>query len=313
MPEHTKAVHAAISNLPQMAGIGPDDFTATRLGGLTNLVYRVEAAGKAVIVRIPGAGTEDYIDREVEVHNARAAAKAGVSARVLWADAATGVMISESLDPIATMTPDLFRSRQGSASRAGDALARLHRSGEEFRFRFELFAMIDQYLAVLAGKDTTLPDGYHDIVAAAAPVKKALADNPAPLAPCHCDPLCENFLDTGTRMWIVDWEYSGMNDPMWDLGDLSVEAGFDDAQDLEMLTAYLGRAPRAPEMGRMVIYKAMCDLLWTLWGLIQHADGNTAEDFWAYSTNRFARCRTLMETAGFQAHLAALDLRQRPQ
>ncbi len=100
----------------------------------------------------------------------------------------------------------------------------------------------------------------------------------------------ENFLDDGDKMWIVDWEYSGMNDPLWDLGDLSVEAGFTDAQDMEMLRSYFGAEPTTAQIGRMVIYKAMCDLLWTLWGLLQHADGNPAEDFWAYATSRFQRC-----------------------
>ena len=135
---------------------------------------------------------------------------------------------------------------------------------------------------------------------------EALDAQPVALAPCHCDPLCENFLDDGSRMWIVDWEYSGMNDPMWDLGDLSVEAGMDAAQDAEMMAAYLGRAPSAAETGRMVIYKAMCDLLWTLWGLIQLADENPAEDFWAYSTGRFARCKTLMDDPAFADHIAAV-------
>ena len=167
-------------------------------------------------------------------------------------------------------------------------------------------AMIDDYLKVLSTKDVDLPEGYHNVVAAAGPVKEALAAADLPLAPCHCDPLCENFLDTGAEMWIVDWEYSGMNDPMWDLGDLSVEAGMDAAQDAEMMQAYFGRAPTGFETGRMVIYKAMCDLLWTLWGLIQHADGNPAEDFWAYSTGRFARCKALMQDPAFDRHVAAV-------
>jgi thiamine kinase-like enzyme len=80
----------------------------------------------------------------------------------------------------------------------------------------------------------------------------------------------------------------------------------DDAQDAEMLAAYFGRAPSDAERGRMVIYKAMCDLLWTLWGLIQLADDNPAEDFWAYATGRFARCRALMQDARFAAHLDAV-------
>lgn len=306
MTDDLTDVHDALANLPHHAAIPEADRHLTRLGGLTNRVYRAESPAGTVIVRIPGTGTDDYIDRAVELHNAHAAAAAGVSPDILWADATTGVMITRSLDPITTMTPDLFRSRAGSPARAGAALAKLHGSGQEFRFRFELFAMIDDYLKVLAGKNTDLPEGYHDIVRAADPVKAALAANPAPLAPCHCDPLCENFLDDGDRMWIVDWEYSGMNDPLWDLGDLSVEAGFDADQEAEMMHAYFGRAPEAAETARMVIYKAMCDLLWTLWGLIQHADDNPAEDFWAYATGRFDRCKALMRSDAFAAHLAVL-------
>ena len=129
--------------------------------------------------------------------------------------------------------------------------------------------------------------------------------HPLPLTPCHCDPLCENFLDTGERMWIVDWEYSGMNDPMWDLGDLAVEAALTPDGEEAMLMAYFGGEASAFDRGRVVIYKAMCDLLWTLWGLIQLANQNPAEDFAAYARDRFARCRTLMESDGFGAHLEA--------
>jgi thiamine kinase-like enzyme len=308
MTDNKEAILAALQNLPQFGDLGAQGFSATRLGGLTNLVYRVGIGGQKLIVRLPGAGTEAYINREIELHNARAAANAGVSPEVLWGDGASGVMISRCLDPITTMTPDLFASRPGSAARAGKALAGLHNSGQAFQFRFELFAMIDDYLGILATRESDLPDGYHDIVRAAQPVKQALARNPTPLAPCHCDPLCENFLDDGQNMWIVDWEYSGMNDPAWDLGDLSVEAGFDAAQDMEMLRAYYGRDPDRSEIGRMVIYKAMCDLLWTLWGLIQHSDGNEAEDFWAYSVGRFDRCKALMHSPEFGEHLAAIDI-----
>ena len=167
--------------------------------------------------------------------------------------------------------------------------------------------MIDEYLGILDGKDVALPDGYHDVVRQAETVRAALEAHPAKLAPCHCAPLCENFLDTGETMWIVDWEYSGMNDPMWDLGDLSVEAGFDEGQEREMMAAYFDGAPPPDRWGRMVIYKAMCDLLWTLWGLIQHANQNPVDDFWAYSVNRFERCKRLMAEPDFATHLKAID------
>lgn len=97
-----------------------------------------------------------------------------------------------------------------------------------------------------------------------------------------------------------------MNDPMWDLGDVSVEGGFDAAQDEALLTAYFGDEAPPAQRGRMVIHKAMCDLLWTLWGLIQLANANPADDFRAYAEGRFARCKALMETPDFARHLAAI-------
>ena len=215
-------------------------------------------------------------------------------------------MVTRYIDDTVTMSPDLIRSRKGSPARAAEAFRRLHASGAVFPFRFELFAMIDDYLKILSTKDVALPDGYHELVREAQRVRAALAARPLPNVACHCDPLCENFLDTGERMWIVDWEYSGMNDPMWDLGDLSVEGGFSQAQDDEMLTAYFGGEAAPRDRGRMVIYKAMCDLLWTLWGLIQLANGNPADDFRAYADGRFARCKALMATADFERHLRAV-------
>ncbi|MEX0760345.1 MAG: phosphotransferase, partial [Tistlia sp.] len=192
-------------------------------------------------------------------------------------------------------------------ARAGRAFRQLHDSGRRFEFRFELFAMIDGYLKVLEPLGAELPEGYHQAVGEAGTVRRLLEARPGELAPCHCDPLCENFLDTGERMWIVDWEYSGMNDPLWDLGDLSVEAGFDAEEEAELLEAWCG-GPVAPAVqGRVVVYKAMCDLLWTLWGLIQHANGNAAEDFWAYSTGRFERCRALMADPVFARSLRAVE------
>jgi thiamine kinase-like enzyme len=180
-------------------------------------------------------------------------------------------------------------------------------SGAKFPFTFELFAMIDEYLGILSTKDVALPDGYHDVVSEAQSVRAALTRNPVPLVACHCDPLCENFLDTGEQIYIVDWEYSGMNDPMWDLGDLSVEGEFDAAQDQALLEAYAGGEPQAADRARMIIYKAMCDLLWTLWGLIQLANKNPAEDFRAYADGRFARCRKLMASELFSDSLRTLQ------
>jgi len=293
-------IASLIADIPPLAGwTGP----AQRLGGLTNRVYRLGDA----ILRVPGEGTADYIDRTAEAVAADAAAHAGVSPAVLYNDPASGLMVTRYVADTVTMTPDAFRSRSGAPARAALALRQLHQSGQVFATRFELFAMIDDYLRLLSGKDVALPDGYHAVVREAEAVRAALARTPVPLAPCHCDPLCENFLDTGSRMWIVDWEYAGMNDPMWDLGDLSVEAGFDEGQDEALLAAYFDGSAPPQDQARMVIYKAMCDLLWTLWGLIQLANHNPADDFQVYADSRFARCRALMATPGFARHLNVLQ------
>ena len=299
--EQARAAMAGIAELSTYDG------PLERLGGLTNIVFR---AGDFCL-RIPGKGTEEYIDRVNEAGAARATAAAGVSPEVVYADPESGVMVTRFIEGVATMNPDLFKSREGSPARAGQAFRTLHDRSAPFDFRFELFSMIDDYLKLLGGKTVDLPEGYHDVLSEAEAVRAALAAHPLPLAPCHCDPLCENLLDgvdeSGVaRMWIVDWEYSGMNDPVWDLSDLSVEGAFEAAQEEEMLAAYFGRDPGAGERGRFVIYKAMCDLLWTLWGLIQHANDNPAEDFWAYSVTRFERCKTLMADESFAGHVAAV-------
>jgi thiamine kinase-like enzyme len=301
-----KQARAALDKIQLFWHLDESEVEITRLGGLTNLVFRVDHGGEQYVLRLPGKGTEEYINRDHEAQAAQEAAKAGVSPDVLHVDPATGVMVTRLIDHAVTMSPEKFKLLEGAPARAGEVFRRLHSSGAEFNFHFELFSMIDGYLKVLSDKDTDLPAGYHDVVKEAKAVRKAIKAHDRPVVACHCDPLCENFLDTGKRMWLVDWEYSGMNDPMWDLGDLSVEGQFSPGQEAEMIRAYFGGEPRAADLGRIVIYKAMCDLLWTLWGLIQHANNNPAEDFWAYSVNRFERCKALMATPEFARHLAAV-------
>lgn len=298
MSDELALARKAMAGVPFLKGY---DGPVLRLGGMTNLVFQVGDH----CLRVPGKGTEEYIDRANEAVAAREAAKAVVSPDVLHFDE-HGVMVTRFIDGAQTMSPAAFKLNEGAPARAGQAFRKLHTSGAVFPFRFYLFAMIDDYLKLLSGKDVALPAGYHDVLREAEEIRTALSAHPVPLVACHCDPLCENFLDTGERMWIVDWEYSGMNDPMWDLGDLAVEAKFDERQEDEMLRAYFGGEPRPFERGRMVIYKAMCDLLWTLWGLIQVGNKNPAEDFQAYAEGRFARCRTLMRTADFARHVEAV-------
>ena len=293
-----------LSDALTRAGFAADSPT-TRLAGLTNVNHLVEHGGRRYVLRIPGAGTSEYIDRRAEEAAARSAAAAGVNAEVVFFDATDGLMVTAFVDGAATMTADRFRDLDAVA-RAGRAFRQLHTTAIPFATDFQLFGMIDEYKALLAGKGATLPDGYDELQSLADATRRALEASPRPLVPSHCDPLCENFLDTGERMYVIDYEYAGNNDPMWDLGDLSVEGGFDAEQDAALLRAYFDGEPPAHEVGRMVAYQAMCDLLWTLWGVIQHVNDNPADDFWAYATTRFERCRALLGRADYQAHLDAI-------
>jgi thiamine kinase-like enzyme len=294
-----------LSGIPQFVGTSLDRPEIERIGGMTNRNYKVTVGEESYVLRLAGAGTSEYIDREAEAHNAKVAAEAGVNAELLFFDLASGTMLCRYVLDSLTMSAETFRHLDRVA-RAAEAFQRMHACERPFKNRFDVFTQIDDYLALLRRNGARLPEGYDALQREAEIARAALASRPAPLAPCHNDPLAENFLDTGERMYLVDWEYAGMNDPMWDLGDLSVEAGFGSDQDEALLRAYFdGEAP-TDAAGRMVLYKGLCDLVWTLWGLIQVMNDNPVDDFWAYSVNRFERCGRLMRSQEFEQALAAV-------
>ena len=286
------------------AGLPPDSPTS-RLAGLTNVNHLVVVGDERFVLRIPGEGTSEYINRADEEVAARSAAAAGVNAEIVFFDPGDGLMVTRYIEGVETMSAERFTDL-AAVGRAGQVIHRLHAGAQPFAADFALFPMIDDYKALLAAKGATLPDGYGEVQRRAEMVRAALEATPVPLVPCHCDPLCENFLDTGTRMFLIDYEYGGNNDPMWDLGDFSVEGLFSAEQDDALLRAYFGGEPPSDQRGRMVAYKALCDLLWTLWGVIQFVNGNPVDDFWAYAVGRFERCKALMASPGFDAHVAAI-------
>src|SRR3712207_602500 len=127
-----------------------------------------------------------------------------------------------------------------------------------------------------------------------------------PLSPCHNDPWPANLLDAGGRLYLIDWEFSGMNDPMWDLGDLSVEAGFGPEQDRTMMDAYCGGCAPPVLYSRLELYKMLSDLLWSLWGIIQYANGNPSNDFFPYIQGRLERCKDRIGSEDFGRHLTVV-------
>ena len=303
--DHLGEVRANLARIPDFAGLAADALAVERLGGLTNRNYKITHGDDRFVLRVPGEGTSEYIDRQNEAIAARIAAEAGVNAEVLFFDDRNGVMLTRFIDGAVTMNAERFKDL-GAVARAARAFRRMHDCGRCFPTEFDLFRKMDEYLDYLERKEARIPDGYGEVQKESEAVRQALNARPARLAPCHCDPLAENFLDTGRRTYIVDWEYSGNNDPMWDLGDLSVEAAFGPDQDAALMESYFDGRPPPAETGRMVMYKAMCDLLWTLWGVIQVVNQNPADDFWVYAVTRFERCKALMGSTDFDRHLEAV-------
>lgn len=303
-------VYETLASIDGFKELMSETLVIRRLGGSTNRNYRIDCQLGSYVLRLAGEGTGEYIDREVEFYNASIASEAGVNAEIVHFDVASGTMICRYISRAVTMDIEKFRDIN-ALRRAGLAFRKLHDCGSDFKGNFDLFEQIGQYLAVLKDLDAELPAGYAEVQKDAEQLREALSMHPLPSKPCHCDPMVENCIDDGSKMHIIDFEYAGNNDPMWDLGVLSVEGDFNESQDKEFMTAYFGHAPDAFDVGRMVMYKAMCDLLWSLWGMVQYAKQNPAQDFWTYAVGRLDRCRKLMASESFPIHLQAV--RQGPQ
>ncbi len=308
------AVYAALARVPLFRNVRQDNIELELLGGaLTNVCYKVTTGGASYVLRLAGKGTSDYIDRVAEKHNARVAADAGVNVEVLYFDVRDGTMVTRFVEGISMNWGRGFSRDPGSPIRAALALKRVHRLSKEFVSRFDVFAEIDYYADLLREQRMSPPRDYYELGRKARAVRRALEASPVPLVPCHNDPWPGNLLDAGGHIYLIDWEYSGMNDPMWDLGDLSVEAGFEPEQDRTMMEAYWGGTASPAFYSRMEIYKAMSDLHWSLWGFVQHAKGNPAEDFWSYALGRLERCKARMSSGNFGRHLGAVRASGRPR
>lgn len=294
--------YLALARIPMFRGVRREAIELEPLGSLTNATYKVTTRGLSYTLRLPGKDTYEYVDRAAEEHNARITAAAGINARILYFDELRGTMLSEFLDGD-TLNEARFGRDPETPARVALALQWVHSLGPVFKSRFDVFAVIEVYLSILRKLGVALPEDYHEVARGAEAVRRALESSPMSLSPCHNDPWPGNFLDIGGRLYIIDWEFSGMNDPMWDLGDHSVEAGFGPEQDRIMLEAYFGATVPLTIYSRLALYKAMSDLLWALWGLIQHANDNPRHDFLTYAVGRLTRCKALMGGPHFGRHL----------
>jgi thiamine kinase-like enzyme len=299
------AARKRLAELPGFTIERAEAARLTRLFGMTNRVYKVESEGERLCLRIPGSGAAAArIDRHAEEVNARLAAKAGVAPEVFHFDA-DGVMLTRFLDA-ETLLPPRLQEDESAIDRTAHALRMLHESGTQFEGMFRPFESIAAYDAALDRYGAPPGSIEQRIVARVGEIGEVLATHPSPPRPCHCDPTGRNVLDDRTRVWLVDWEYSGMSDPMWDLAYFSMESRFDTAREQRLLGAYLGRMPGAAESARMTAMKPLAEVFGALWALIQIAEGKTGGDFSGYAKAAFASAARTVDAADFRHVLEAL-------
>jgi thiamine kinase-like enzyme len=284
---------------------GQDVKVSQLSGGLTNENYVVEAGGERYVMRIPGQSTELLsIDRANEVFNTKAAATTGIGPRVLEHIAALDAIVLEFI-PGTTMSAATLQSKE-MASRMAASFRRLH-GAPRFLKDFNMFRLIEEYLHIVDEHKVTIPPGYRDRLPMIARIEEAVESGALPAMPCHNDLLCENFIDDGISLRIVDYELSGNNDPCFDLGNTAQEAEFDQDLRAALCAAYFGRED-ARQLARMNLFALMSDVGWTLWGAIQAKISAVDFDFGGYYTMRWERAAGVLDSdrlAGWMAEAGA--------
>jgi thiamine kinase-like enzyme len=263
--------------------------TIQRMGGLTNHTYHVTLDdGNEYVVRIPGEGTEELINRADEKKSTELACKLGVDANLLYFGD-DGSKVTEYIPNAITMSAESLHSQENIKAIA-DIYKKMHTSGQDTGVPFEVFDMAAGYEKIINNMNVSMFDDWSEIFKKVIAIKSEIdkAVN-APKVPCHNDPLCENWVIGNGRMYLIDWEYAGMNDGMWDVADVSIEAGFDEEHDLMLLKEYLGKDPEVIDKKHFLASKIYVDYLWTLWAKARVPyDGQPMED-WA--VERYGRMK----------------------
>lgn len=265
-------------------------------GGLTNTNFKVVVDETPHFVRVPGESTELLaIDRRNEYHNTRSAAEAGVAPRILHHLPEHDVMVIEFLDGT-TMSKDLLNEK-GMPTRMAQAIKKLH-AGPRFYSDFNMFRLTEYYLRLCRERGFKTPKGYEDRMAMVKRIEDAMNVKPLETVPCNNDLLAENYIDDGKRLWLIDYEYSGNNDPTFELGNTCQEMQFNDDQISEVCAAYFGET--SPDMiARMKLNMIMSDAGWGLWAAIQASISTIDFDFWGWAEERWGRAVEKMDSSEF--------------
>ena len=252
-------IEEVFSRASALADFTPADFTITPLAGYTNLNFHLHNHQHDWVLRIPRAKTNGFIDRAAEAHNQALAHQLQIAPRVLWRDSQG-----------TTLTPTLSPSRELCAADFGndamlkiivDPIRRLHRSGVPFRGRVNLQELLYRHFAMLnEGDQQRLAPRLRQ----AERVLKLLQDCDDTYVASHNDLVLGNLIFDNTRLWLIDWEYSAMASPYWDLATLCNAANLDLQQSQRLLRVYCAEQ-RVMEESILFDYRGLLKLLSDCW------------------------------------------------
>ncbi len=269
-------------------------------GGLTNSNFKVEVDGVSYFVRVPGASTELLaVNRENEYHNSKAAHETGVGPNVLYYLPESCVMVLEFLNG-KTMSKDSL-NQPGMPTRMAQSIKKLH-AGPRFLTDFNMFRLTEYYLQICNERGIKIPDGYLERMPTIETIEQAMFVKPLETVPCNNDLLAENYIDDGKQLWLIDYEYSGNNDPTFELGNTCQEMQFNDEQIAEVCAAYFGEAT-VDKIDRMKLNMIMSDVGWGLWAAIQANISKIEFDFWGWAIERWGRAVEKMDSKEFEEWL----------
>ena len=265
-------------------------------GGLTNRNVKIVTPGGVYVARLSSPESALLaIDRHNEHANSLAAAASGAAPDVIAFAPQVNALVVRFVEGTTWSNDDVLAP--ANATRIAEACRTLH-SGASFVNDFDMLALQPLYLSIVLERDLRLPDGYLDFAPHVAAITEALAARPQRRVPCNNDLLAANVIDAGDRLWLIDYEYSGNNDPFFEIGNLWSEAAGSPDDLGRLVAAYVGHASAALT-ARARLWGLMSKYGWMLWASIQHGTSDLDFDFWAWGLEKYDRAVTEFDGPDF--------------
>ena len=279
--------------LKYLSDIFPNQDVSTaeimQIGGMSNKNFRVNFQEKSYVLRVPGPGSEGMVERANEEFNAIEGCKMGVNPRIRYFNAKTGIKLADFVENAETLNSATIQ-RHDNLRKIADIYHRIHDSHVRLKNEFNLFREIEKYDRLLSQVGGQMYDGWDTFKPKVMDLEVRLNAIGIELTPCHDDAVPENFIKAqdGT-IYLIDWEYSGMNDPMADFAALFLESDFPEETREYFLSKYYQGATPEGVKERISCYEILWDTLWAQWTVIKETCG---DDFGSYGIDRYNRAKT---------------------